>query len=1013
MAIPETLKNKLANGQVIPFVGAGVSMSVMQKTDPSKRLFPSWKELLLKAAEKLTTESKEPNSQIVKGFLGISPPDYYSAAEHARKGLGSLWYDLLKEQIDRSENDADQASLEFPKSLWKLNSNLIITTNYDKVLRWTSPSPSDMGEWIIESKAEQAEALRIGVKRPTVWHLHGHIGNASEMILTLNGYKELYPDEGTSKSRYEASLQTLNHMIIAKSLLFIGFSMDDEYVAERLQYLEKIFKGATGPHYIITKKEDVEIIHSKNPNLEILEVSDYGQPILDLIAELSHHAVAKLKKGDTEVVSLGASPAKVADYGPHNRPYFLPYRPKKRQAIGIDDKLAEIREQLIHGQATPIGQTALLLGIGGLGKTQLAVEYSDRYGDEYKNGIIWIQAWQDIEAQLTEIAVHAKWVAPESEHKIKLDVAKHRLKNCSDCLIIFDNLESQNDIEPYLPEPGATPHILATSKHDLPNFTSVPIDFLPEKLALDLFLMESGRAGIVGVELNAAEKIVGQLGGLPLAIEIAGAYLKHRKTLSCKDFQFLLSKNIKEALQEKFLAGSFTKHYQGLFSTLKINEDSYYNEHPLLLDVVNLLASSGNAYMGRELVASLLDKEVDFQLSDALALGVELKILQKAPNANRYTLHNLVKEVHRDNFKIEVRTEWVEGILNRIERWFQKHRLEFTDLPLFEAEIDHLNEWLNVSRINAPSHLAKLTWLLAYPSYHRGNYKKTLSLLEKALKLYQDPAFGIKDDEFFANLLNDYGAIISVFGGYKKALELDEKALKIRLELFGERHRDTAMSYDHIGAEHSRLGDRIRALEYNEKALKIRFDLFVEKHPDTASSYSSIGVVYSTFGDHKMALGYDEKALEIRKKLFGEMHPDTAVSYNNVGANHSYLGDPEKALENYQKALGIRMEVLGEMHPGTAKSLDNIGIEYLNLGNPNTALGYIEKAFNITKDVLGEIHPDAVIMVEHVVNVRLAKGQTILARKILDDLLHKLPKENIKYEEIKKKRDSIKRHGFR
>jgi predicted ATPase len=99
--------------------------------------------------------------------------------------------------------------------------------------------------------------------------------------------------------------------------------------------------------------------------------------------------------------------------------------------------LEKVRQQLLAGKPTSIGQTALFQGIGGLGKTQLAVEYAYQYRGEYPNGVYWITADENIDAQLTQIAVSARWVASESEHAIKLDVARHRLKTYSDCLDRF------------------------------------------------------------------------------------------------------------------------------------------------------------------------------------------------------------------------------------------------------------------------------------------------------------------------------------------------------------------------------------------------------------------------------------------------------------------------------------------------------------------------------------------------------------------------------------------------
>lgn len=1011
MTIPQSLKDKLSEGKVLPFAGAGVSMAVKRKDDPKKNLFPSWKKLLLEAAEKLKKENKDAHAQIVEGFLKKIPTDYLAAAKEAKEGLGApLWYDLLKKQIDREKTEAEPASLELAGAIWNLGSNLIVTTNYDKVLRWASPATTDTDEWHIEARVEQAHAIRDSVKRPTVWHLHGHIGNAEKIILSPDGYQRLYPEDAKPKVDYEAALKTLETLIVTNSLLFIGFSMDDEYFEKRFDYVNSLFANAPGPHYIIVKKGEAARSKRKHPKLETVECDDWGQPLIDLLNELAKSAAKSAPPHAVGVAAPTASAVKVADYGPEKRPYIVRYRPKRDQVIGIEEMLKKVRGQFTHGSRTNIGQTASFQGMGGLGKTQLAVEYADRYGQEYPNGVIWIHADQDIDAQLTEIAVVAKWVAPESEHKVKLDVAKHRLKSYSECLIIFDNIEKLEDIEPYLPEPNATPHLLATSRHDLPNFNPVELNLLSSEQAVKLLLQESNRGVVEGDELSAVENIVQILGGLPLAIEIAGAYLKHRKSLSFKEYSAQLSRNLKEALSDKYLAGSFTKHNQGLFSTLKFNEDSY-QECPLLLDVLNLLAYSGTAYMGKELIAKLLDSADDIKLTDALSLGTDLRILQKTSGTERYMLHRLVREVRQEDFKIDGQTEWINDIVLRLGEWFQERRQAFTDLPVFEAEIDHLHEWLKISNDYAKEHSSRLAWLLAYPPYHRGNYKETAILLEEAMELYQ--ANAIKDEELWANLLNDYGFIISSLGDYRKAFTYAEKAMKIREELFGEKHSDTATSYNSVGAVYSSLGDHKKAFEYAEKAMKIYEDVFGKKHPDTADSYSFISSAYSNLGEFKKALEYGENALNIQKEVLGEKHPSTAASYDNVGTAYAELNDHKKAFDYIKKSLIIFEEVFGEKHPQTIALYNNIGLAYADIGDYKKSFDYLEKALKIQEEVLGETHPDTVKTAMNFARKKAKRNQHLPARKMLEDLLNKLPRDHIKYDEVKNLRDSIKPPGFR
>ena len=255
--------------------------------------------------------------------------------------------------------------------------------------------------------------------------------------------------------------------------------------------------------------------------------------------------------------------------------------------------------------AVVVGKAVAFQGLGGLGKTQLAIEYAYHFKDDYPSGVIWINADQDIEAQFSELAERARWVAPESEHRYKLDVARHRIKTYSDYLIIFDNLEDLRSIEEYLPEPEANPHILVTSRTEQPGFTPFPLTLLNQDQSLALLTLEAGRKPEGDAEENAAREISEALDGLPLALELAGGYLRRRESVAWAQYEELLKQNLRAAMPGRFLTGSFTKHEADIYSTLKLTE-GFFADEPRLKEVVDLLTWSGSASMGLSLMCDLL-----------------------------------------------------------------------------------------------------------------------------------------------------------------------------------------------------------------------------------------------------------------------------------------------------------------------------------------------------------------------------------------------------------------------
>ena len=111
MSIPQALRDRLRDGRVVPFVGAGVSMAVLDRKT-HQRLFPSWSQLLTAAADRLDLESKPDEASLIRSLLKVSKPDFLYAATCARIALGPLWYEFLKDKLDIEHDRIDVAELQ-------------------------------------------------------------------------------------------------------------------------------------------------------------------------------------------------------------------------------------------------------------------------------------------------------------------------------------------------------------------------------------------------------------------------------------------------------------------------------------------------------------------------------------------------------------------------------------------------------------------------------------------------------------------------------------------------------------------------------------------------------------------------------------------------------------------------------------------------------------------------------------------------------------------------------------
>ncbi len=298
MHIPATLVEALRARRVVPFVGAGVSRAVVRKGAGAQGpLFPSWSELLVRAADALDLDGRPGEAMAIRGQLKKSKPDYLLAAKEARDGLGARWTDFLKNEIDLLLDDAAPESFRLATALWRLGSPLLVTTNYDHVLKWTCPQPAGYANWLTNPQAELAQlhkalgSLPPGTwpKRPTVWHLHGHIDHAADLVLTPDGYERLYPTTPHIQDSCKAALQTLKTLLLCRVFLFVGFSLDDVAFLGVLKDIQHDYSNCGETHYALIRESERAKIEERIGNLPIrlLPFRDFGEPLLQRVLGLS------------------------------------------------------------------------------------------------------------------------------------------------------------------------------------------------------------------------------------------------------------------------------------------------------------------------------------------------------------------------------------------------------------------------------------------------------------------------------------------------------------------------------------------------------------------------------------------------------------------------------------------------------------------------------------------------------------------------------------------------------
>lgn len=239
-------------------------------------------------------------------------------------------------------------------------------------------------------------------------------------------------------------------------------------------------------------------------------------------------------------------------------------------------------------------------------------------------------------------------------------------------------------------------------------------------------------------------------------------------------------------------------------------------------------------------------------------------------------------------------------------------------------------------------------------------------------EMFENVANTMEDQIGFGAL--DAGYLWFELADMQKALEYSRRAAeKLAKYLPGSKFLATA--YNNIGAAYNGIGNYDNALSFGLKAKEIRERVLSAEHPDLAITLGNIGTAYSELGEYEKALGFSLKALAIQEKILPSNHPNLVTAHNNVGAAYRDCGDYEKALEHAWKALEICEKDFPEDYPGVALCYSSIGSVYRAQGNNEETLKYVLKALNKRLGCLPANHPDIAISYNNVAQTYYLLGR--------------------------------------
>ncbi len=688
------------------------------------------------------------------------------------------------------------------------------------------------------------------------------------------------------------------------------------------------------------------------------------------------------------------------DVSPGQILWYVPFR-RNSYFTGRESTLEQIHALLKQvpagGSSSP--RIVSLSGLGGIGKTQIAVEYAYRYSNNYQT-VLWVQAnsrnvLNSSVNMLTSLLELPERDAQDQNHI--LEALKRWLSTTTNWLLIMDDVDDPKLVYDILPATGNGAVLLTTLTPITATITrGIELDTMRRDEGAS-FLLRRAKILATHDELEQAsleqrrlaEVITQSMGGLPLALDQAAAYIEET---GCGLVGYFQRYQLHRELLLKRRGGLLPEHPVALSTTWSLSLEKVARLNPGAIDILRLLAFlHGEAIP--ECIISMAASEAPplammrdpLVLDDAIGTLRAFSLVRRLPEKNSLTIHQLVQEVLQDQMDEQTRTQWVQYAVKAINRMYPD--VAFEHWPLCQQYLPQAQACaLLIKREEmAFPEAAELLYKAGCYLRERAQYAEAEPMLRQALEI-RERLYGLLHLAV-AESLNELGSLSQAQGNYSMAQAQYQQALSIREQLLGHEHAQVAAILNNMAVLYHAQAKYDLAESCYRRTLSIRIDTLGAHHPQVADCLDDLAILHYTQGKYMQAEPLYQRSLAIREQFLGTRHPDVAESLNNLAVLYRTQKRYDLAEALYLRALDILEEAKGD-HPHLAFCLHNLAKLYQTQGKYTQAEPLYQRSLKIREHILGKIHPDVAQNLANLGVLYMAQEKYSQAEPLLLQALH-------------------------
>ena len=651
--------------------------------------------------------------------------------------------------------------------------------------------------------------------------------------------------------------------------------------------------------------------------------------------------------------------------------YHIPFL-RNRRFVGRDTPLQALTQKLL---VTRDCQKVALVGLGGVGKSQVALEfaYTVKATRSYLS-IFWVSALsaESFEQACIEIARNLRISQAIGDREDVKELVRRHLSTdrAGQWLMIVDNADDMDvmygsdreesvGVADYLPESEDGLIVFTTRSQEaavaLASGDVIELVEMSREEAVTFLEKSLIRKDLLYNEAIATE-LLKELTYLPLAIAQAAAYLNTNKIISVAEYLGLLRNTEQDMISIMSHEFRDSTRYKGsknaVATTWLVSFDQIRKYDPIAADLLSFMSYIEMKAIPRSILPAV---QPEARMMSAMGILSGYAFVVRRGDEEMYDLHRLVHLATRVWIRKNGHaTETAVRAVLHVAATFPAN--EYDNRDLWREYLPHA---LKVLESNDGEELAvryDLCMKVGMCLQEDGRVGEAVRWLEETVRWREEKL----DDEHPSRLASQHvlAGAYQADGQVGKAVELLEHVVTVEAKVLGEEHLDRLASQHALAIAYQADGQVGKAVELLEHVVAVRAKVLMEEHPDRLASQHALAGAYQADGQVGKAVKLLEHVVAIKAKVLREEHPSRLASQHALAIVYEANEQVGKAIELLKHVVTMQAKVLVKEHPDRLASQHALAIAYETDGQVRKAVKLLQYVVAVRAKVLMKEHPD-------------------------------------------------------